>query len=311
MHLEAVCEKYFAHLESKRKLAPNTIGTYRRDLGRLTEHLAARGRGTMEVLSSEDLTDYARHLKDKGHAPASQSRALSAMRQLFVFARRQGFIDHDPAHCLPNPKHRRTLPKVPSMGDAGRLFESPVEHSPQGLRNRAALELLYGAGLRASELCQLSLADLDLKQGLVRSRGKGAKFRLVPIGDLAIEAIERYLSEGRPALLRGEDCDFVFPGQGGRPLSRMGLFKIVRRLAQAAGITDRVSPHTLRHAFATHLLQNGADLRAVQEMLGHQSIATTEIYTHLADSELTRCIDEHHPLKETGRIAVPESPPSS
>ncbi|RYF05820.1 MAG: hypothetical protein EOO40_09975, partial [Deltaproteobacteria bacterium] len=225
MDLKAVCDRYFDHLETERNLALNTIESYRRDLLRLRQFLAKEGIFSLEAVTFESLKVFAAHLAQVGHAPASQARALSATRQLFVYARRQHFIDSDPAQELTNPHHRRVLPSVPSAAEANRLFTSPVEKTPQGLRNRAALELLYGAGLRASELCQLKVGDIDLRQGVLSFEGKKKRQRIIPIGEPAIEALENYLSHGRPALLRGATHDFVFLGHKGRAISRMGLFK--------------------------------------------------------------------------------------
>jgi integrase/recombinase XerD len=203
------------------------------------------------------------------------------------------------------PRRRRPLPVVPSRAEMERLVEAPGARpagslmstvTARALRDRAALELLYAAGLRASELCRLRMDELHGELGVVRPTGKGSKERVVPVGRPALAALHAYLADGRPRLLKGRPSDYVFIGNAGRPLSRMALFKIVRRYAKVAGITRKLSPHKLRHAFATHLLQGGADLRAVQEMLGHADISTTEIYTHVDGDALRTAVDQHHPL---------------
>jgi integrase/recombinase XerD len=229
-------------------------------------------------------------------SPSTQARALSAVRQLFAYLVREDGLPADPTQLLEGPKRRRPLPVSLSRAEAERLVELPRGDAPRALRDRAALELLYAAGLRASELCLLRVDDLHLSLGVVRPTGKGKKERVVPMGQPAVLALTAYLERGRPALLRGRPSPYVFIGNRARPLSRMALWKIVRRYAGAAGINRDISPHKLRHAFATHLLQGGADLRAVQEMLGHADISTTEIYTHVAKDELRTSVDKHHPL---------------
>jgi integrase/recombinase XerD len=310
MKLEDLCDRYLDHLRVERNLSPHTIESYGRDLCGLRRFLAEeRQCDTIEAVDHEVLTLWLQDLARQNKAPASQGRALSAARQLCLYALRAHIIFEDPSADLHGPRHRRTLPKVPTAAQAERLFTRPVDDTPQGLRNLAALELLYGAGLRASELCQLRLSDINLASGLVRPQGKGKKERVVPIGEPAVEALQAYLQRGRPALLKGATHEFVFLGHRGRAISRMGLFKIVRRLALAAGLPHPMSPHKLRHAFATHLLQGGADLRAVQEMLGHASIATTEIYTHVAQTELRSTVDLHHPLGKSKDIPQPQAAP--
>lgn len=309
MNLEDLCDRYLDHVRVERNLSVNTIESYGRDLSVWRTFLHAHDTFSIADVTPELMRLWLQDLGRQNKAPATQSRALSAVRQVCLFALRAQWIQHDPCVHLTNPPQKRQLPKVPTAAQTERLFALHFEDTPQGLRNAAALELLYGAGLRASELCQLRVDDINLQAGLVRPRGKGKKERLVPIGEPAIHALELYLEKGRPVLLKGACHDFVFIGHKGRAISRMGLFKIVRRLASAAGLPDSVSPHKLRHAFATHLLQGGADLRAVQEMLGHANITTTEIYTHVAQIELTQTVDAHHPLGKSMDIPHPQDMP--
>ncbi len=298
--LDQAVSRFLDHLRVERNLSPRTLEAYARDLTGLVDHLEKSGIAAVEGVGAVHLARWQRHLAERGLSGASQSRALSAARQLFVFLVREGELEQDPASHLEGPTRRRKLPVVISAAEAERLVQVPVRpgasETPGAMRDRAALELLYAAGLRASELCRLRTDELHLSLGVVRPMGKGQKERVVPVGEPARQALERYLAHGRPALLKGRPSPYVFIGNRGRPLSRMALFKLVRRAGALAGIQRPLSPHKLRHAFATHLLQGGADLRAVQEMLGHADISTTEIYTHVAKDALVAAVNAHHPL---------------
>ncbi len=305
MRVEACVERYLEVLRVERNLSPHTVEAYQRDLRSLLESLAASGIHAAAETRAVHLTRWLRSLAAAGKSPASQGRALSAARQLFAFLVREGAIPTSPVAEITGPKRRRPLPVVPSRQEMARLVEAPGARPASSgrttvtarfLRDRAALELLYAAGLRATELCRLRLDELHLQLGVVRPTGKGSKERVVPVGKPAIAAVTDYLASGRPRLLKGRPSDYVFIGNAGKPLSRMALFKIVRRYGKVAGIARKISPHKLRHAFATHLLQGGADLRSVQEMLGHADISTTEIYTHVDSDALRTAVDKHHPL---------------
>lgn len=294
--VEQAVDTFLDHLRVERNLSPRTVEAYAGDLSRLLVSLRAEGIVRVDDVRTVHLARAFQGLAAGGAAASSQARAMSAVRQLFAYLKRGGRVREDPSTDLRGPRLRRPLPKIVSRAEAERLVEAPDVRTARGQRDRAALELLYGAGLRASELCQLRLDDVHLSLGVVRPRGKGSKERVVPLGRPAIEAIEHYLAEGRRDQLRGASSPFVLIGNRGRPLSRMGLFKIVRRYGLVAGVRRQTSPHVLRHAFATHLLQGGADLRAVQEMLGHADISTTEIYTHVDGDQLRRTVDAAHPL---------------
>jgi integrase/recombinase XerD len=295
--MEKACDRYLDHLRVERNLSPRTIEAYARDLTQLRSALAVLGVFAPRAVSPVSLTRWLAGLSARGLAASSQARALSAARQLFAFLLGAGEIAQDPTQLLAGPRQRRKLPVVISRAETERLVSQPANRqSPRDLRNGAALEVLYAAGLRASELCHLRLDELHLELGVVRPTGKGNKERVVPLGRPAVAALAAYLARGRPTLLAGRTSLYVFIGNCGQPLTRMALFKIVRRSAAAAGIARPLSPHKLRHAFATHLLQGGADLRSVQEMLGHADITTTEIYTHVDASELCAVVDQHHPL---------------
>jgi integrase/recombinase XerD len=279
--------------------SPRTREAYRRDIERLVTYAGLRGAADPLSLNSKLLRDYVYHLKDLGLAPASIRRNISAARTYFRFLLGEGVLLKDPSERLETPKRWRSLPDVLTVAEVEKLLASPSLDEPFAFRDRALLELAYGAGLRVSEWISLPARDVALEDGLVRVFGKGSKERLVPIGRRAIGAVAIYLRELRPKLERGGGKGILFLNARGTPLSRMGAWKILRHHVEQAGITKHVTPHTLRHSFATHLLEGGADLRAVQEMLGHADISTTQIYTHVLEERLKKLVQEHHPLAKT------------
>lgn len=275
--------------------SPNTLAAYRRDLLRCTAFLRERGVSSAAEVTPSHLREYVFHLKDAGQAGSSIRRAMSALRTWYRILVAEGVVTHDPTERLTPPRAGRTLPAVLSVDDVTRLLAAPSHDDPLLFRDRAMLELGYGAGLRVSEWITLDVRDVLLPEALVRVVGKGGKERLVPIGRGAIGAVAVYLRELRPALDRGRAAGRLFLNAQGRPLSRVGAWKILRKHVERAGITAPVSPHTLRHSFATHLLEGGADLRAVQEMLGHADIATTQVYTHIDRDYLRSVHRQFHP----------------
>lgn len=273
----------------------NTVQSYLRDLRRLGEFATSRGVRDPARLTLRLLRDFVYLLKDLGLSPASIRRAVSAIRTYFGFLVGEGRLNDDPSARLESPRRGRALPETLSVQEVEALLAAPNVDQPLAWRDRALLELAYGAGLRVSELCGLALTDLLLSENLVRIFGKGGKERLVPIGRSVIGAVSVYLHSMRPTLDRGRSKNRVLLNVRGEPLSRVGAWSIVRRASQRGGIKKRVTPHTLRHSFATHLLEGGADLRAVQEMLGHADLSTTQIYTHV-DREYLRSIHKQfHP----------------
>jgi integrase/recombinase XerD len=285
---------YLTHLALERGASPHTVAAYRRDLADLHGFLRTRGRGVDEA-GPDDLVAFAEALAERGLAPASRRRRLAAARSLLRHRTRIGARNDDARAVVPLPARPRRLPKALSQEEAERLVTHP-DATPLGLRDRAALELLYGAGLRVSELVSLRPGDLDVDQELVRVEGKGRKQRIVPTGHEGAEAARRYLARGRPYLGKAPQRDAFLLNHRGRRISRQGVFDLVRRHAAEAAIErGPVSPHTLRHSFATHLVENGADLRVVQELLGHASVATTEIYTHVSDAALRSAFERAHP----------------
>jgi integrase/recombinase XerD len=275
--------------------SPRTIEAYRRDVVRCATFLRGQGITTARDITPAALREFVYHLKDLGLAGSSIRRNISALRTWFRVMVAEGLVAHDPTERLDSPQRWRTLPEVLSVDEVTRLLAAPQLDERLAFRDRAMLELAYGAGLRVSEWIGLALKDVLLEEGLLRVFGKGSKERLVPIGRSAIGAVAVYIRELRPVLEKGAGKGILFLNGRGQPLTRMGAWKILRKYVEQAGIEKSVSPHTLRHSFATHLLEGGADLRAVQEMLGHADIATTQIYTHV-DREYLRSVHrQFHP----------------
>jgi len=272
-----------------------TQNAYEKDLTRFAEYADVKGAKAPLDVTARMLREFVYHLKDLGLSPASIRRNVSAIRTYFRFLIGDGIVVRDPSERLETPKRWRELPDVLSVEEAKKLLAAPTLDDNMVFRDRALLELAYGAGLRVSEWISLTVRDLLLEEGLVRVFGKGSKERLVPIGRSAIGAVAVYLRELRPKLEKGEGKGILFLNARGKPLTRMGAWKILRGYVERAEITKHVTPHTLRHSFATHLLEGGADLRAVQEMLGHVDISTTQIYTHVDREYLRQVHRSYHP----------------
>ena len=288
-------ERFSDFLALEQGSSPRTTEAYRRDVERLAVYAVTKGARAPTDVSSRLLREFVYHLKDLGLAPASIRRNVSSVRTYFRFLLGDGHVVRDPSERLETPKRWRSLPDVLSVDEVARLLAAPSLDEPLAFRDRALLEVAYGAGLRVSEWITLGVRDVLFEEGLVRVFGKGSKERLVPIGRSAIGAVAIYLRELRPKLERGEGKGILILNARGRPLSRMGAWKILRQHVEKAQITKHVSPHTLRHSFATHLLEGGADLRAVQEMLGHADISTTQIYTHVDREYLRTVHKQFHP----------------
>jgi integrase/recombinase XerD len=288
-------DRFDDYLTLEQGTSPRTLEAYRRDVERLVEYAGVKGATLPADITSRLLREFVYHLKDLGLAPSSIRRNISAVRTYFKFLLADGVVSRDPSERLETPKKWRTLPDVLTVDEIGSLLAAPTLDDPLAFRDRAMLELAYGAGLRVSEWITLGLRDVLFEDKLVRVFGKGSKERLVPIGRSAIGAVATYIRELRPKLEKGGGKGVLFLNARGEPLTRMGAWKILRRYVERAGIQKHVSPHTLRHSFATHLLEGGADLRAVQEMLGHADISTTQIYTHVARERLKVLHQKHHP----------------
>ncbi len=288
-------EQFRDYLALEAGNSANTIENYMRDVRRLVTHATGQGIQQPEAITAAGLREFVYTLKDLGLSPATIHRQISALRTYFRFLVAEGHLTRNPSERLESPKRWRSLPTVLSVADIDRLLTAPTPDRPTGIRDRALLELAYATGGRVSELVGVGLQDLSFEEGVVRLFGKGAKERLVPVGRRALGAVALYVRESRPSLDRGKGRGRVFLNARGTPLSRVGAWGIIKQAAVGAGIAKRVTPHTLRHTFATHLLEGGADLRAVQEMLGHADLATTQIYTHI-DREYLRTVHrQFHP----------------
>ncbi len=295
---------FLAYLEFERGLSRNTLEAYRSDLLQFGAFLGRRG---TDVLAAEhtDLAAFLSELAGGGPerppvAPATLQRKAACLRSFYRHLRREGELHHDPTADLRAPRKSQKLPAVLSRGEVDRLLRTPIGDHPSALRDRALLELMYACGLRASEAIGLEVGDVDLDAGVLRARGKGSKERLVPIGREAVVATRAYLGRGRPALVGLRDESRLILNRRGGGLTRQGLDKSVQRYARDVGLEGRMSPHTLRHTFATHLLAGGCDLRSLQEMLGHADIATTQIYTHLSAERLKDAYFRAHPRATVG-----------
>jgi len=290
---------FLAYLEYERGLSRNTLEAYRSDLLQLGDYLERAG---VDVLAAqhEHLAGFLSELAAGGGdrrpvAAATLQRKAACLRSFYRHLRRENVIAHDPTADLRAPRKSQKLPQVLTRGEVAQLLAAPKGTEPAALRDRALLELMYACGLRASEAIELDVQDVDLRHGVLRARGKGSKERLVPVGREAIAAVRSYLQRSRPELVGLREERRLFVNRRGGGLTRQGLYKIVQRHARAVGLADKMSPHTLRHTFATHLLAGGCDLRAVQEMLGHADIATTQIYTHLSAERLKDVYFAAHP----------------
>jgi integrase/recombinase XerD len=285
---------FLAYLEFERGLSRNTLDAYRTDLLQYGRFLEEREQSALDATPG-DVSDFLQKLALDGASPATIHRKSACLRSFYRHLRRDGLLETDPTATLSTPRRARKLPHVLTRGEVEKLLAQPQGTEPASLRDRALLEVMYACGLRASEAIGLELMDVDVEEGVLRARGKGSKERVVPIGQAALKALRIYLERGRPKLVKGAPETHLFVNFRGGHLTRQGLYKIVRRHAQTAGLADRMSPHTLRHTFATHLLAGGCDLRSVQEMLGHADVSTTQLYTHLSSERLKDVYFRAHP----------------
>jgi len=288
-------ERFRDYLALEAGNSGNTVASYLRDITRLAEYATSRGAKTPNQLSAAQLREFIYFLKDVGLATTTIGRQISAIRTYFKFLVGEGLAARDPSERLESPKRWRTLPAVLSVADVEKLLQAPNTDEPLAIRDRAMLEFAYATGVRVSELVALKLQDILFEDGVARVFGKGAKERLVPVGRRALGAVSLYAREIRPTLDRGHGRGVLFLNARGTPLSRVGAWGVIKANARRAGLAKRVTPHTLRHTFATHLLEGGADLRAVQEMLGHVDLATTQLYTHVDRDYLRTVHKSYHP----------------
>lgn len=296
--LEQICDAFLTRLAVEEGLSPRTIEAYAGDLRHLRAHLGEHGIEHVRQISRRDLSAFARFLDDRAMAASSRARIMVSVRRLLRYAQEQGVINSDPLEGIQTPKRIRALPRILRQEETLALIEAAYSEDPLGFRDVAMLEILYGSGLRVSELVGLPMAAVDLRGLLLRVVGKGNKERVVPMGEVAAKALNVYYKEARPKLLADRvDVDHVvFLSRRGQKMTRQNFFTRIRLHATKAGIDrDRVSPHVLRHAFATDLLDGGADLRAIQSMLGHADLSTTEIYTHVSRAKLRQTVESRHP----------------
>lgn len=293
--MSALVDAYLDHLRLERRVSDHTTESYGRDLAELGRFAAARER-RLEALSRRDLEAHVRNLMGEGRAPRSVARMVACIRGFYLFLARHNHVRVNPADDLEAPRAWKVLPKFLDIEDVDRLLAAPDVTTAIGLRDRALIELLYATGLRVSELVNLRAQDLHLDEGYLTTTGKGRKQRMVPLGDSAASWVRRYTSEGRPRLLGKRTAQKLFVNaRRGTGLTRVGFWKILKGYARQVGLAARVSPHVLRHSFATHLLERGADLRAIQLMLGHADLSTTQIYTHVLDARMRVIYDKFHP----------------
>lgn len=287
--------EFIDYLSTERGLAMNTLESYGRDLRQYSMFLQKDGNVPFERASRNQVVGYLLTLQKQGKATATVARRLAALKAFYQYLLRQRYIERDPTSNVDSPKLQKKLPKVLTIGEVERLLGQPANDSPQSLRDKAMLELLYATGIRVSELISLNLSDVSLEMSYIRCTGKGSKERIVPVGTVAVRALREYLSKGRSRLVSNGAEQALFVNHHGSRLTRQGFWKIVKRYAVEAQISKDITPHTLRHSFATHLLENGADLRSVQEMLGHADISTTQVYTHVTRARLKDVYAKTHP----------------
>ncbi|MFD1360617.1 site-specific tyrosine recombinase XerD [Lentibacillus salinarum] len=294
--LKPTFDDFFHYLLVEQGVSDNTLASYKRDLKHYMQYQEKISRKSdWNDIGRSDIIGFLYKLKEDGKSAATISRTISSIRSFHQFLIREQLVNHDASIHIETPKKERKLPATLSAHDVETLL-TIGGRTPLALRNKAMLELMYATGLRVTELVSLEVSDLHLTMGFVRCMGKGSKERIVPLGDVAKKAVDAYLQQARGHLVkRGQDQNALFVNQHGRPLSRQGFWKILKGIARDAGIKKQITPHTLRHSFATHLLENGADLRSVQEMLGHADISTTQIYTHITKARLKDIYQSYHP----------------
>ena len=292
--MEAHVRTFLSYLRVEKGLSDNTIQAYRRDMAKFAAFAGKRGLGTADV-RREHVVDFLGSLYRRNLDSRSVARHLVTIRHFFRFSLMEGVIDDDPAANIESPKFRQSLPEFLSVDEVDRLLRQPDANDMIGIRDKAMIELMYSTGLRVSELCGLRVSDLQMDPGCLRCIGKGDKERLVPVGHQALEAVQAYLRDARKELSRGVASPYLFLNQKGHKLNRIAFWKILGEYGRKAGLRKSLTPHMLRHSFATHLLDRGADLRSVQMMLGHSDISTTQIYTHVVEERLKQVYKAHHP----------------
>ena len=293
--MDEIIEEYLKFIQLEKGLSENTIGAYRRDLKKYQDYLEEEKISHIDFIDRQTIQVCLGDLHDKGASAKSIARFISTIRSFHQFALREKYAAKDPTVLIETPKYERRLPDVLEVDEVIRLLETPDMSKNNGYRDRAMFELLYATGMRVTELINLKVEDVNLIMGFVRVFGKGNKERIVPLGETIIDILETYIETVRPQLLKKTVTDNLFLNLHGKPLSRQAIWKMIKQNGVKAEIFKTLTPHTLRHSFATHLLENGADLRAVQEMLGHADISTTQLYTHVSKSQIRKIYNQFHP----------------
>jgi len=292
--MKIYCEAFNDYLKVEKGLSQNSILSYNQDLKKYVKHLAGAGITEPSKITSKDISNLLFNLRGK-ISVSSISRMLSTIKSFHKFLVREKIISSNPVEFIESPKLEKKIPSFFNFDEINKILKEPNLKNYHGIRDRAILELMYATGLRVSEVSTLKISDINLELGFIKCKGKGSKERLVPLGKIAEGFIKKYIDEARPKLLAKKVSQYLFLAQGGRRLSRQSIWKMIKKVVRFAGIRKKASPHTLRHSFATHLLERGADLRSVQEMLGHSSITTTQIYTHINQTRLKEIHGKFHP----------------
>lgn len=293
--MENVLQDFIYYLSVEKGLSSNTLDSYGRDLKKYLAFLKENGIKELPEAGREEISRFLNVQREKGLANTSVTRSLASIRSFYQFLLKEQLIQANPARELETPRSEKHLPNVLSCDDVDLLLEQPENGKAAGKRDKAMLEILYATGVRVSELVSLDMNNVNIKMGFLRCTGKGSKERMVPLGSAAIKSLQEYLKDGRGKMLKNKEEKALFVNQQGKRLTRQGFWKILKKYSRMAGINGEITPHTLRHSFATHLLENGADLRSVQEMLGHADISTTQIYTHLTRQKIKEIYNQTHP----------------
>lgn len=293
--METIIEEYLKFIQIEKGLSENTIGAYRRDLKKYQLYMKEQKIAHIDFIDRQTIQECLGSLIDQGASAKSIARFISTIRSFHQFALREKYAAKDPTVLIETPKYEKKLPDVLDVEEVIQLLETPDLTKNNGYRDRTILELLYATGMRVTELIQIEIEDVNLIMGFVKVFGKGNKERIIPLGDTVIEYLDTYINTVRPQLLKKTVTNVLFLNLHGRPLTRQGIWKLIKQYGLRANITKTLTPHTLRHSFATHLLENGADLRAVQEMLGHSDISTTQLYTHVSKTQIRQMYNQFHP----------------
>ena len=295
IQIDELLDRFYNYLAVERRLAGNTLQSYGNDLRKYFEFLKSRNAKSVLLSTRVDLLTFLNWERKRGVSARSLARTLSCIKTFFKYLVQDGLLDKSPIHDVETPRQERRLPNILSVSEVEALIKAPEIDTPLGLRNRALFELIYATGLRVSELVSLSLNSINLEAGYILVLGKGSKERVIPVGEEALRWVKLYTAESRHKLLAGKSSKYLFTNRSGARMSRQGFWKIIKKYCLQLGITKKISPHSLRHSFASHLLEGGADLRSVQTMLGHEDISTTQIYTHVARERLKNVHDKYHP----------------